>query len=128
MTNFSILFMYLVYSAKSSAQQGFMRQQPGPGARRISVQTIRNRVRASGFSSRKPAQSLSFPNVTGLLGASFVHDTADGIDSNGHESSSLVKGGWTHLSMASQRRETLRTYCPTNNGIQRWKCYDMGRY
>ena len=32
------------------------RQQQGPGARRISVQTVRNRVRASGFSSRKPAK------------------------------------------------------------------------
>ena len=35
-------------------------------------------------------KSLSFPNVTWLLGASFVHDTADGIDSNGHKSSSLM--------------------------------------
>ena len=33
-----------------------LRQQRGPGARRISVQTVRNRVRASGFSSRKPAK------------------------------------------------------------------------
>ena len=33
-----------------------MRQQRGPGARRISVQTVRNRVRASGFSSRKRAK------------------------------------------------------------------------
>ena len=35
--------------------QRMLRQQRGPGARRISVQTVRNRVRASGFSSRKPA-------------------------------------------------------------------------
>ena len=33
-----------------------LRQQQGPGARPISVQTVRNRVRASGFSSRKPAK------------------------------------------------------------------------
>ena len=33
-----------------------LRQQRGPGATRISVQTVRNRVRASGFSSRKPAK------------------------------------------------------------------------
>ena len=33
-----------------------LRQQRGPGARRISVQTVRNRVRASGFSSKKPAK------------------------------------------------------------------------
>lgn len=33
-----------------------LRQQRGPGARRISVQTVRNRVRASGFKSRKPAR------------------------------------------------------------------------
>ena len=33
-----------------------LRQQRGPGARRISVQTVRNIVRASGFKSRKPAK------------------------------------------------------------------------
>ena len=33
-----------------------LRQQRGTGARRISVQAVRNRVRASGFSSRKPAK------------------------------------------------------------------------
>ena len=33
-----------------------LRQQRGPGARRISVQTVRNRVQASGFSSKKPAK------------------------------------------------------------------------
>ena len=33
-----------------------LRQKRGPGARCISVQTVRNRVRASGFSSRKPAK------------------------------------------------------------------------
>ena len=33
-----------------------LRQQRGPDACRISVQTVRNRVRASGFSSRKPAK------------------------------------------------------------------------
>ena len=33
-----------------------LRQQRVPGARRISVQTASNRVRASGFSSRKPAK------------------------------------------------------------------------
>ena len=33
-----------------------LRQQGGPGARRISVQTVRNRVQASGFSSKKPAK------------------------------------------------------------------------
>ena len=33
-----------------------LRQQQGPGARCISVQTVRNRVRASGFISRKPAK------------------------------------------------------------------------
>ena len=32
------------------------RQQRGPGARRILVQTVRNRLRASGFSSRKLAK------------------------------------------------------------------------
>ena len=33
-----------------------LRRQRGPGAGGISVQTIRNRVRAYGFSSRKPAK------------------------------------------------------------------------
>ena len=33
-------------------------QQRGPGGRRISVQTFRNRVRATGFGSRKPAMKL----------------------------------------------------------------------
>ena len=33
-----------------------LRQKRGPGARRISVQTVRNIVRDSGFSSRKPAK------------------------------------------------------------------------
>ena len=37
---------------------------------------------------------FSFPNVTGLYGASFVHGMADGIDSNGHESSSLMNPGF----------------------------------
>ena len=35
-----------------------VRQQRGPGACRISVQTVSNRVRASGFSSRNPAKKF----------------------------------------------------------------------
>ena len=39
-------------------------------------------------------KGISFSNVTGLLGASCVHDTADGNDSYGHESSSLMNPGF----------------------------------
>ena len=95
------------------------------------MQTVRNRVRASGFSSRKPAKKPQLSQRHRALRRHFAHVTANGIDSNGYESSSLMnpdlsaKGGWIYPSMASQRGETHRTYCPTNNGKQRWKCYVM---
>ena len=70
-----------------------LRQQRRQGARRISVQTVhvRNRVRASGF--RKPAKKSQLSQRHSTLRRQFVHDTADGIGSNGHESFSLMNPG-----------------------------------
>ena len=91
------------YIAVTVARQHFLdgpslermlRQQRGPGARRISVQTVRNRVRASGFSSRKPAKKPQIFQRHRALWRQFCARHCDGIDNNGHESFSLMNPGF----------------------------------
>ena len=103
------------------------RQQRGPGARRILVQTVRNRVRASGFSSRKPAKKSQL--------------------SQRHRRQFCARYGrwnrqqWSQVLFSGESRFCLlkvdgRIRVWRRNGeihleptvLQKWKCYDMGRY